>query len=88
MLVSLAYPLLSKGKYQSGSHERFCSFPLQEHLRASCDFVTTSIFFDDCAEIAHNDNVQVMTGIIMDIFRNPHIPRPKGEWVAGEAIRQ
>jgi hypothetical protein len=61
---------------------------LQEHLRTTCDLATTSLFFDDCSDVAHKDNVQVMTSIIMDTLRNSHTPRPKDEWVGGEVVRQ
>jgi len=29
-----------------------------------------------------------MANIIMDALRNPHTPRPKGEWIGGEVTRQ
>jgi hypothetical protein len=61
---------------------------LQEHLRSGCDLGTACLFLDDCSNVAHKDNVQVMTGIMLDILRNPHTPRPKDEWVGGEVIRQ
>lgn len=44
--------------------------------------------FDEHSDVAHEDEVQVMANIIMDALRNPHTPRPKGEWVGGEVTRQ
>jgi len=44
--------------------------------------------YDEYSDVAHEDEVQVMANIIMDALRNPHTPRPKGEWVGGEVTRQ
>lgn len=44
--------------------------------------------YDEYSDVAHEDEVQVMANIIMDALRNPHKPRPKGEWVGGEVTRQ
>jgi hypothetical protein len=44
--------------------------------------------FDEYSDVAHEDDVQVMADIGMDALRNPHKPRPEGEWVGGEVTRQ
>ncbi|KAI0290411.1 isoprenoid synthase domain-containing protein [Multifurca ochricompacta] len=43
-------------------------------------------FYDK--DIADEDEVQEMVNIIMDALRNPHTPRPRGEWIGGEVTRQ
>ena len=50
--------------------------------------MTATFFFDDCTDVAHKDDVQVMADVCMDALRNPHTPRPKDEWVGGEIMRQ
>ena len=44
--------------------------------------------YDEYSDVAHEDDVRVMTDISMDALRNPHAPRPKDEWVGGEIARQ
>jgi Delta6-protoilludene synthase len=44
--------------------------------------------YDEYSDVAPEDEVQVMADIIMDALRNPHEPRPKGEWIGGEVTRQ
>jgi len=44
--------------------------------------------YDEYSDVSHEDDVQVMANIIMDTLRNPHKPRPEGEWVGGEVTRQ
>ncbi|KAH9071470.1 terpenoid synthase [Lactarius deliciosus] len=58
------------------------------HLRTCCDFMNLILVYDEFPNASHEDEVQVMTNAIMDALRNPHTPRPKGEWVGGEVTRQ
>lgn len=44
--------------------------------------------FDEYSDISCEEEVCQQAGIIMDALRNPHKPRPKGEWVGGEVARQ
>jgi hypothetical protein len=44
--------------------------------------------YDEHSDFAHEDEVRVMANISMDALRNPHAPRPKGEWIGGEITRQ
>ena len=46
------------------------------------------IVYDEIYDESHEDEVQVMSNAIMDALRNPHTPRPEGEWVGGEVTRQ
>ena len=46
------------------------------------------LVFEDSADVAHNDDVQLMADITMEVLHNPHTPRPKDEWVGGEVTRQ
>lgn len=49
-----------------------------------------NLFFiiDEHSDVEDEHVVREMAGIIMDALRNPHKPRPEGEWVGGEATRQ
>lgn len=49
-----------------------------------------NLFFiiDEHSDVEGEHFVRQMTNIIMDALRNPHKPRPTGEWVGGEATRQ
>lgn len=60
----------------------------KERARTGCDLMNMFFVYDEYSDVAHEDDVQVMANIIMDALRNPHKPRPKGEWVGGEVTRQ
>jgi Delta6-protoilludene synthase len=49
-----------------------------------------NLFFiiDEHSDVEGEHVVRQMADIIMDALRNPHKPRPDGEWVGGEATRQ
>jgi len=60
----------------------------KEHLRTGCDLTFTLLVFEDSADVAHSDHVQLMADITMEALHNPHTPRPKDEWIGGEVTRQ
>lgn len=66
------------------------AYPLlsKERLRTGCDLMNMFFVYDEYSDVSHEDDVQVMADIIMDTLRNPHKPRPEGEWVGGEVTRQ
>jgi hypothetical protein len=43
---------------------------------------------DELMEVSEKHEVRKQGDIIMDALRNPHKPRPEGEWIGGEVIRQ
>lgn len=49
-----------------------------------------NLFFliDEHSDVANDKGVRIMSNIVMDAIHNPYIPRPKGEWIGGEAARQ
>ncbi|KAI0292682.1 terpenoid synthase [Multifurca ochricompacta] len=57
-------------------------------LRTACDLMAVFLLFDEYSDVADADEVQEMVNIIMDALRNPHTPRPRGEWIGGEVTRQ
>jgi len=57
-------------------------------LRTCSGFVDLVFVYDEFSDRSHEDEVQVMANAMMDALRNPHTPRPKGEWVGGEVARQ
>ncbi|KAI0295705.1 terpenoid synthase [Russula brevipes] len=66
------------------------AYPLlnKDRARTGCDLMNMFFVYDEYSDVAHEDEVQVMADIIMDALRNPHTPRPKGEWIGGEVTRQ
>ncbi|KAI0292481.1 terpenoid synthase [Multifurca ochricompacta] len=60
----------------------------KERFRTGCDLMNVLFLFDEYSDVANEDEVQVMAKIVMDALRNPHTPRPKGEWIGGEVTRQ
>ncbi|KAI0292657.1 isoprenoid synthase domain-containing protein [Multifurca ochricompacta] len=57
-------------------------------LRTACDLMAVFLLFDEYSDVANEDEVQEMVNITMDALRNPHTPRPEGEWIVGEVTRQ
>jgi len=43
---------------------------------------------DETSEVAEVGDILKQMDIVMDALRNPHKPRPEGEWVVGEVVRQ
>ena len=88
LLASLAYPLHDKGNALFDPRH---SSPLTrriDRLRTGCDLMNMFFVYDEYSDVAEPEEVQVMANIIMDALRNPHKPRPSGEWVGGEVTRQ
>ena len=43
---------------------------------------------DEYSDVSEPSEVRKHKDVIMEALRNPHQPRPKGEWIGGEAARQ
>jgi Delta6-protoilludene synthase len=44
--------------------------------------------FDEWSDVSDEHETRRQADSIMDALRNPHKPRPAGEWVGGEVARQ
>ena len=44
--------------------------------------------FDEYSDRSTPSEIRKQADVIMDAFRNPLTPRPKGEWIGGEVARQ
>lgn len=44
--------------------------------------------YDEYSDASSPEEVARQSTIIMDAFRNPYSPRPEGEWVGGELVKQ
>ncbi|VDB91865.1 unnamed protein product [Peniophora sp. CBMAI 1063] len=58
------------------------------HLRTTCDLMNNFFYLDEVSDVAPLEEVKAMADITMDALRNPWQPRPVGEWIGGEIIRQ
>jgi Delta6-protoilludene synthase len=49
-----------------------------------------NLFFiiDEHSDVEGEDVVRQMADIIKDTLGNPHKPRPRGEWIGGQATRE
>jgi len=61
---------------------------LTEHARIVCDFLNTGYLLDEIAEMSEESEVRKQWTIVKDAMHNPHKPRPEGEWIGGEVMRQ
>jgi hypothetical protein len=43
---------------------------------------------DEHSDVSGGPEVQKQKDIVMDALHNPYEPRPKGEWICGEIVRQ
>ncbi|KAF8546266.1 terpenoid synthase [Imleria badia] len=60
----------------------------KDHARAGCDLMHLVFLFDEYSDRSPPSEVRKQKDVVMDAFRNPHTPRPKGEWIGGEVARQ
>ncbi|KAF8474316.1 isoprenoid synthase domain-containing protein [Gautieria morchelliformis] len=61
------------------------AYPL---LDKGCDFMNLAFVIDEHTDVADGKTARNQADIVMDALRNPHTPRPTGEWVGGEVARQ
>jgi Delta6-protoilludene synthase len=66
------------------------SYPYQdkERLRASCDLMCLFFLIDEYTDLVDEIEARKLVDIVMDALRDPHKPRPEGEWVGGEVTKQ
>ena len=86
-LFSLPY---SQKRYSHGEFidQIICSVVHSEHARSGCDLMHLFFVFDEYSDRSPPPEVRKQKGVVMDALRNPHTPRPKGEWIGGEVARQ
>lgn len=62
----------------------------KEGCRIGCDLMGVFLVIDERTDKAADDVAQIKADVqvIMDAIRNPHLPRPPGEWIGGEVVRQ
>lgn len=62
--------------------------PALEQVRSGCDVMHLFFMFDEYSDKSSPAEVWQQAAIQMDAFRNPDKPRPEGEWIGGEFVRQ
>ncbi|KAG9312647.1 terpenoid synthase [Chiua virens] len=62
-----------------------CDF---KHARIGCHLMHVVFLFDEYSDRSTPIEVRKQKDVVMDALRNPHTPRPKGEWLGGEFVRQ
>ncbi len=62
--------------------------PFQAGCRVGCDLMNLFFIIDEHSDAADDKGAKIMSDIVMNAIRNPYTPRPKGEWIGGEAARQ
>ncbi|KAH7921774.1 hypothetical protein BV22DRAFT_1038265 [Leucogyrophana mollusca] len=60
----------------------------KEHLRTGCDLIYVGFVVDEYTEVENAEVTREMIGIGIDALNNPHKPRPEGEVIFGEVVRQ
>ncbi|KAG1886765.1 terpenoid synthase [Suillus subluteus] len=61
---------------------------LEEHVRSACDLMSLFGLIDEYSDALKEDEVRQQKDAIMDALHHPYKPRPKGEWVGVEIVRQ
>lgn len=44
--------------------------------------------FDDLSDVSDATQTRYQADCIMDALRNPHKPRPEGEWIGGQIAKE
>lgn len=60
----------------------------RDGCRIGCDLMNLFFVIDEWSDVANAKETRKYADIVMDALRNPHKPRPAGEWVGGEVTRQ
>ena len=89
-LVYLTYTTTSKGEPVIGVHQRatYREVYTIEHIRAGCDIMNVLFFIDEQTDVSGEHEVRKQVAIMTDAIHHPHKPRPEGEWIGGEIVRQ
>ncbi|KAG1738244.1 terpenoid synthase [Suillus lakei] len=58
------------------------------HVRIACDWMRIAFFIDEYSDVVGPNDVRKQKSITMDALHNPDKPRPEGEWIGGEIVRQ
>ena len=73
---------------EAGSCAKTLFMLLLEALRCCGDINTLLFAIDDTLDYESDEVVKQNVKIILNAMKYPHIPRPAGEWIVGEMIRQ
>ncbi|KAL4067245.1 isoprenoid synthase domain-containing protein [Scleroderma yunnanense] len=60
----------------------------REHLRIGCELMIIYFIVDEYTDVENATRTAEIVDIIIDALKDPHQPRPKGEVILGEIIRQ
>ena len=56
--------------------------------RLSCDLMNLLFIIDEYTDNADGVKAHTYADMVANIFDNPHVERPQGEWIIGEITRQ
>lgn len=59
-----------------------------EQVRSGCELMHLFFMFDEYSDKASPDEVLSQAQVMIDALKSPETPRPKGEWIGGEIMRQ
>ncbi|PTB50358.1 hypothetical protein M431DRAFT_19801 [Trichoderma harzianum CBS 226.95] len=60
----------------------------KEQIRSGCELMHLFFMFDEYSDKASPEEVLYQAQVMIDTLKSPETPRPKGEWIGGEIIRQ
>ncbi|KAI6163689.1 terpenoid synthase [Pisolithus thermaeus] len=60
----------------------------REHLRIACDLMIVYFIVDEYTDVEDANRAAEIVNVIIDALNNPHRPRPEGEMILGEVVRQ
>ncbi|KAJ6474479.1 terpenoid synthase [Mycena vitilis] len=66
------------------------AFPLvnKEGCRVGCDLMNLFFVIDEHTDVSSTEKAREQASTIMDAIRNPHKPRPEGEWIGGKVAQE
>ena len=84
----MAYPLLNKGQKDNLREKAVADTLFLDGCRIGCDLMNLFFVIDEHTDVSDNATARLQADIIMDAIRNPHTPRPEGEWIGGKVARE
>ncbi|KAF8912642.1 terpenoid synthase [Mucidula mucida] len=67
--------------------DRLTFTPILDGCRVNCDLMNLFFLIDEHSDVADKETARFQMECVMDALRNPHKPRPEGEWIGGEVAR-
>jgi len=91
LLACMVWPKLNKGDMASllfCTVKSTCVNSASDGGRIGCDLMNLFFVFDELSDASDGPQTRHQADCLMDALRNPHKPRPEGEWIGGQIAKE